>query len=757
MAATVGADASLATSIAILLYVNSVRNGYAFDDHRAIERNPCVAAAVDCDWSTLLGSDFWGTPLASPRSHHSYRPLAVLSLALDVRRSGPGSVHATNALLHGVCTSLVWRLCADALGGRALPLAAALLHAVHPVNSEAVAYGVGRADLLAAGFGLAGMVCHGRASSAAAFRCLGRSEPSDEHAGEERRARSYGGMATVVALRLAAAVCFVLALAAKETALVLLPACVVQDALRVLCPPSSKASGSRRMGEHEPETQRARADSEAHEHEPAPLSRWQMTRALTPGIVLLGLLAAGYVVLRVHVIGPLASHFRRLDNPIPSLGSAVDRALATARVHLQCALILTWPSVLSADYSHDALGLSPEALMASRLTLTAAALALYAACVGVALRLLWCMCQRATPVLARRRARACLGWLALLVLAYAPASHVWVALSFVVAERLLYVPCAALCLLTVVALDTAVIATSGETRWLVRRLRRVLMAVLLIGGGARTVSRTLDWYDDATLFGAAAAAYPRSAKAVYQIADGLMQAGRTAEAVPLFHRALAIEPNYHYAYLHLATVALRQSDALAAAELAAASLRAVPSPNADGHALAARALLDLYRQTVRERSTHPTQATRPNAEGREDVEALARRAVEHARAAVATEPRVSQHAALLGDALGTTRRWAEAARAFEAASRLTPTDASLPIKEGAALLHVQRPDASRARFEHALRLAQELPASDPRVRDLVENARNGLALADKETPEDASGAYPRGRATAAERGRSFNG
>ena len=85
MAATVGADASLATSIAILLYVNSVRNGYAFDDHRAIERNPCVAAAVDCDWSTLLGSDFWGTPLASPRSHHSYRPLAVLSLGFEPR------------------------------------------------------------------------------------------------------------------------------------------------------------------------------------------------------------------------------------------------------------------------------------------------------------------------------------------------------------------------------------------------------------------------------------------------------------------------------------------------------------------------------------------------------------------------------------------------------------------------------------------------------------------------------------------------
>ena len=107
--------------------------------------------------------------------------------------------------------------------------------------------------------------------------------------------------------------------------------------------------------------------------------------------------------------------------------------------------------------------------------------------------------------------------------------------------------------------------------------------------------RNLDWRDDETLFGAASAAYPRSAKATYQLADRLVQQGKHAEALPLLSRALEIEPTYHYAYLHLAKMALDRRDYATAAEHAHASLRAVPAPNPHGHALAARALLEMHR------------------------------------------------------------------------------------------------------------------------------------------------------------------
>ena len=77
-------DGFLAASLASLLYLNTLPNGFVFDDHRAVERNPSVTNSA-----SLLDRDFWGTPLSSPSSHGSYRPLAVLSLRLS-RLLDPG-------------------------------------------------------------------------------------------------------------------------------------------------------------------------------------------------------------------------------------------------------------------------------------------------------------------------------------------------------------------------------------------------------------------------------------------------------------------------------------------------------------------------------------------------------------------------------------------------------------------------------------------------------------------------------------------
>ena len=201
-------DAAFASAVAVLAYLNCVRNGFVFDDHPAIERNPVVQDAAG-GWRAALGTDFWGTPLADARSHHSYRPLAVLTLWFDRHLGMPGAsgFHLTNVLLHAAATSLVCSLAALALPGRrAVALGAALLFATHPLNTEATAYCVGRADLLAAVLGLAGLRTH-----AAASACTG-----------DRAA---------TALRFAAAGLLCLALGCKETALMLLPTCAVWDIL----------------------------------------------------------------------------------------------------------------------------------------------------------------------------------------------------------------------------------------------------------------------------------------------------------------------------------------------------------------------------------------------------------------------------------------------------------------------------------------------------------------------------------------------
>ena len=347
------------------------------------------------------------------------------------------------------------------------------------------------------------------------------------------------------------------------------------------------------------------------------------------------LILLAFVGFRVAFVGPIGARFRRLDNPLAFAPSPWVRALSTVRVHALGLSLLLWPATLSADYSFDAVPLvtSPRdpafigaaLVYATLLAVTVALLRVAArpladpsataanppAAVGSA-----SAAERpfddgnAPPASTRvQRGRVALFWWLLLGLSYAPAAHIPQPLSFVVAERLLYLPSAATSCLVAAALEMVMRPVPVEKvppcppcprrRAWVRCAARTLLAAALVSAGARTMRRNLDWRDDTRLFTAAAAAYARSAKAHYQLADGLMQRGRPAEALPLLHTALAIEPNYHYAYLHLAKYALDTHKPAEAATHAAAALRAVAAPNAHGHALRAHALLELHRRGAR--------------------------------------------------------------------------------------------------------------------------------------------------------------
>ena len=632
-----------------------------------------------------MSVDFWGTPLSSERSHRSYRPLSTLSLRLTALVSvEPALFHATNAILHGVATWLVHSLASASLRGRSAPLGAALLHAVHPANTEAVAYCTGRADLLAAVFGLSGVRLYDLAVDTAMN-------------GKHLAAHSYW---------LCSAGCLMLALACKETALVLLPACMAGDVLRFILAASPQRS-------------------------PSPNGMGQAARRMAHGWVLLACVTLGFVWLRMCHAGRLANQFRRLDNPIAFLPTATDRALGCARIHLVSFGLLLWPARLSADYSHDALSLSHASLRSSALGIGVQAALLYAAllCSGA-----WLLTRACTPA-PRPYAARChdlsrLRWLLLMLLLYAPASHSLLPLSFVVAERLLYMPAIAACVLVHACMQSARRPSIGRL-W----ARRAFMAVALTCGGSRTMRRGIDWVDDQTLFEAAALAYPRSAKTVYQVADGLVRRNRADEAVPLLELALEIEPNYHYAYLHLSRLALRRGEPARAMELANASLRAVPSPNPHGHALAARSLLEMHRALAEGVSV---KASRRQARSADHLSSLAVQAESHARRAIASERVAADtgaHMFTMGEAIAVQHRWSEAVTAFEAATQLRPFDAQPHVHAGASWLRLARPDEARVRFRHALEIVGSpgMPVGADAAHGqelLAAKARRGIELAE---------------------------
>lgn len=128
----------------VLVYANSLGNGFTFDDHAIVEDNPSL---LTLDVVHIFSVPYW------PNREHAglYRPLTTLSLAFNYAVHGfdPFGYHAVNVLLHVLNSVLVYFLTRHLLR---VPLGAlvALLFALHPIQTEAVNGIVGRAELLSA-------------------------------------------------------------------------------------------------------------------------------------------------------------------------------------------------------------------------------------------------------------------------------------------------------------------------------------------------------------------------------------------------------------------------------------------------------------------------------------------------------------------------------------------------------------------------------------------------------------------------------
>lgn len=176
--------------------------GYVQDDHPLVETNPLVARG---DVAEILSAAYWEE--AHPVDDRSlWRPVPILSYALERSLLGrPSSFlsHAVNVALHALAALLLLSL---ALEHGASPWGAAigaLAFALHPAKSEAVFGVVGRAELLAAAFGLLALLLAARAR---------RGE------GARGRIAAWGSAAALL-----------LALASKETAAVFVPLLLAQD------------------------------------------------------------------------------------------------------------------------------------------------------------------------------------------------------------------------------------------------------------------------------------------------------------------------------------------------------------------------------------------------------------------------------------------------------------------------------------------------------------------------------------------------
>ena len=161
----------LITGLGVLMV--TVGHGFAFDDPVAVVDNPLVDGTRP--WVDAVTSDFWGD---RPGFEHiaSWRPVTIWSLRLDhaLGDGAPWAFHLTNGLLH-LLVALAAGFLALTLGFHpVLRLAVSMAVLVTPAFSEAVASIVGRGDLLAALFGIAGVAwIRTRPRLALAMLCVG--------------------------------------------------------------------------------------------------------------------------------------------------------------------------------------------------------------------------------------------------------------------------------------------------------------------------------------------------------------------------------------------------------------------------------------------------------------------------------------------------------------------------------------------------------------------------------------------------------
>ena len=150
----------LVLCLAMLVYANSLGNGFAYDDNAIILHNPIVTSG---DWRAALASPYHPDALEGAGL---FRPLTSVSFTLEwmVFEEDTLGYHLLNLIAHAGVSLLVFLFLTNMVP--VLPaLVGGAVFAVHPVHTEAVANIVGRAELYSALFYLGACILYLRGAS----------------------------------------------------------------------------------------------------------------------------------------------------------------------------------------------------------------------------------------------------------------------------------------------------------------------------------------------------------------------------------------------------------------------------------------------------------------------------------------------------------------------------------------------------------------------------------------------------------------
>lgn len=137
----------LLSAVTIGIYFISIFNGFAWDDEFIIVKNPATRQITSVA-KLLLAPD-----VVKPY----YRPLTRATYLFDYWLYGmnPSAFHSVNIAIHLLNVILLYLVCSRVATNKVSALIAALLFAVHPINTESVNFISARNNLLSLFFSLA--------------------------------------------------------------------------------------------------------------------------------------------------------------------------------------------------------------------------------------------------------------------------------------------------------------------------------------------------------------------------------------------------------------------------------------------------------------------------------------------------------------------------------------------------------------------------------------------------------------------------
>lgn len=476
-------------SLSILFYLNTLTNGYAFDDTVVITGNKFTQQGFK-GIPDLLSKDLFSGVYgqALELSGGRYRPLSLVLFAIEYQLFGenPFIGHLMNILLYALTAFVIFIMLEEILGRNNLTaFIATLLYVVHPIHTEVVA-NIKSSDEMLSMIGLALTLFW-------LFK------------GIRKRETKY----TVYAC-----IAYFLSLLSKEngiTFLFVLP-------LTLFC-----------------FTQ---------------LTIKQLLKKIVPFFCV----AVAYVLIRWYFVGIIGDRTNPDIMENPFVNTNFPDKLATIMWILGKYLgLLFFPHPLSSDYSYNEIPIVTWA--------NAGAIFYFIIHASLLIWSLYILRKRhnvSKPVLT-------ISWSILFYLSSIfLVSNIVFNIGAPMGERFTFVPSLAFC----VAIATALISVFQKGLQQVRFSAGLIMLLILIcmTSGFKTISRNQDWKDNITLFGADVKNVPNSAKIRYYYGNVLLKEamsinGMTTEKQNILNSsknetqaAASINPKFHHAFYNLGLI-----------------------------------------------------------------------------------------------------------------------------------------------------------------------------------------------------------